>query len=268
MRTATVASATTDAIRVATARRWFRLLGHEAVRVPGGTLVITPEHPGTWDANFLLADEDAASSDVLATLDMHVPRGGQQVVQVDALTSGAVEAALALAGFQQQVHTIEMLSRGPIAVARPLPAITLRAVTEADDWRIFEVLVRADHDEGGRTGSIDEAVGEGLLANMRGRSPPATYHLIGFEGAVTGYDLTVACPGGLGPIEELFTLPKWRGRGVMSAFIAAAAERLRAEGCDAIFLDAHAHDTPKHLYARLGFAPIALNRTWVRQKLL
>jgi hypothetical protein len=51
----------------------------------------------------------------------------------------------------------------------------------------------------------------------------------------------------------------------MSGFIADAARRLRAQGCDAVFLDAHAHDTPKHLYARLGFAPVALTRTWVRQ---
>jgi hypothetical protein len=32
-----------------------------------------------------------------------------------------------------------------------------------------------------------------------------------------------------------------------------------------VFLDAHAHDTPKRLYARLGFAPIAVTRTWVKR---
>ena len=51
----------------------------------------------------------------------------------------------------------------------------------------------------------------------------------------------------------------------MSAFIVAATARLREEGCDAVFLDAHAGDTPKHLYARLGFAPVAVTRTWVKE---
>ena len=76
--------------------------------------------------------------------------------------------------------------------------------------------------------------------------------------------MTAPCPNGLGLIENLFTKPAHRGRGLMSAFIIEAARRLRAAGCDAVFLDAHAHDTPKRLYRRLGFAPVALTRTWVR----
>lgn len=77
--------------------------------------------------------------------------------------------------------------------------------------------------------------------------------------------MTAICPDGLGLIENLFTLSDQRGRGLMSSFIVAAAARLRAAGCDAVFLDAHARDTPKRLYARLGFQPVAVTRTWARQ---
>jgi predicted GNAT family acetyltransferase len=40
---------------------------------------------------------------------------------------------------------------------------------------------------------------------------------------------------------------------------------LRARGCEPIFLGALANDRPKRLYARLGFRPVTLARTWARK---
>lgn len=262
-----MASARTDAARVAEARRWFRLLGHVPRRVPGGIVVITPEHPETWDVNFLISDNDALPEDVLAALDGHFPSGGPRVLHVDSLTPPAVEAAVALAGYVQEVHTLEMVARDVLGAVLPLPRIALSEVSRTHDLQQLEALVQADHLEGARTGQIDDAVAAGLMANMRRHSTIARYRLIIFEGMTVGYGLAVACPNGLGLIENLFVLPQWRKRGVMSAFLHAADRLLRDAGCNAVFLDAHVHDRPKHLYARLGFAPVALNRTWVQQAL-
>jgi predicted GNAT family acetyltransferase len=66
-------------------------------------------------------------------------------------------------------------------------------------------------------------------------------------------------------IEDLFTLPSARRGGIATAMIAAFTDRLRAAGCHTVFLGALASEQPKHLYARLGFRPITLPRTWVRQ---
>lgn len=261
-----MASATTDAARIAAARRWFRLLGHAPTRDGGATIVATPAYPDTWSANFALADSDADPATVLAALDRQFARGGWQTLIADALTAPGIEAALALADYACRVETIEMLARGPIAAPQSLPAIATRAVRSGDDWASFDALVAVDHAEGRRTGAIDAPVAAGLLAAMHARPAPCDYRLILVDGAAVGYGLTVACPGGLGLIEELFTLPDHRGRGIMSAFIAAAVEWLREGGCDAVFLDAHSADTPKRLYHRLGFAPVALSRTWVRQR--
>jgi len=46
--------------------------------------------------------------------------------------------------------------------------------------------------------------------------------------------------------------------------IAAFVEEL---GCGAVFLGALAQERPKRLYARLGFAPVALARVWVKDTL-
>lgn len=227
----------------------------------GVTVVITPEHADVWEANWLQAGPDAMTATVFAALERHFP-AGWQVVVTDALTPPAVEAALALADFRPAQTLIEMAT-DRIALMQPA-AVTLEPVGDAQ-WSRFAALVDIDHREGKRTGAHDEAVAAGLLAAMRRRLGPCDYWLLVEDGVDAGFGMTAACPNGLGLIENLFTLPDRRGRGLMSAFIAAAAARLQACGCDAVFLDAHAHDTPKHLYARLGFAPVAVTRSWVRQ---
>jgi len=235
--------------------------------VGAATIVATPTHADTWDANFAVADPEAAPAELIAAITQHFPAPAWQVVAVDALTSEAVVAALALADFEPAVRVIEMLAKGAVASAHPLPAITTRSVASAEDRAAFDRLVAVDHGEGRRTGSTDPAVSAGLAAAMRARMPWCDYRIITIDNADAGYGLSVACPNGLGLIEELFTLPDWRGRGIMSAFIVEAVWRLRDQGCDGVFLDAHADDAPKRLYARLGFSPAALATKWVRETL-
>lgn len=255
--------ATTDAIRVATARRWYRRQGYVPVVDGEMTAVRTPAHPKTWEANWVQAGPGATPDAVFATLARH-HTAGWQVVVTDVLTPPAVEAALVLADFSAEVTLIEMLASGPIVAAHAPPALDVAPV-DADSWATFERLVDLDQREGRRTGEHDPAIAAGLIDAMRRRRGSCDYWLLREGDAVAGYGMTAICPGGLGLIESLFTLPERRGRGLMSAFIVQAADRLRAAGCAAIFLDAHAHGTPKRLYARLGFAPAAVTRTWVRR---
>ena len=255
----------TEADRVAQARRWFRAKGYPLHTADGVAAVVTPAYPETWDANWITAAPDAAPGAVLAAVDRHFGAHAHQVVWADCLTDPGVEAALALAGFSVANTTIEMLATGPVTSPHPLPALSLRPV-DAANWAELAGLVRRDHVEGRRTHHTDAAVGAGLLDGMRRKLGACRFWLIdaGTDAAV--YGMSAVCPNGLGLIESLFTVPAQRGRGLMSAFIVDAARRLRDAGCDGVFLDAHAEDTPKHLYARLGFAAVALNRTWVRAR--
>jgi ribosomal protein S18 acetylase RimI-like enzyme len=54
-------------------------------------------------------------------------------------------------------------------------------------------------------------------------------------------------------IEDVGTLPEYRGRGYASAVILAAIGEARLAGADLVFLFAEADDWPKELYRRLGF---------------
>lgn len=255
---------TAFAQRVAEARRWFRERGHPVIEAGGARIVATPETPDVWDVNFALPGVGADPDEMLATLDAAMAHSAWRVVVCDVLTDPAIEAALALAGFTQGGPLIEMLALDEVKLQPPLPPATFRPVTGDADWAMLARLVDRDHTEGKRTGAIDATVGAGLLAAMRRRSPD-DYRLIMFGDDAVGYGLSVACPGALGLIENLFTLPEMRGRGLMSAFIADAVARLRAQGCEGVFLDALAHEDAKSLYAKLGFRPVSVVRQWTRR---
>ena len=256
---------TTDAARVAAARRWFRTFGSDPIAVDGITVVSTPAHPDTWEVNFATPAPDVPTDVMLSAMERYLGHTIWQATYADALTSPEQEAGFAFAGFAPQGTVIEMLATGALTPRRPLAAIALRPVESASDRAAFETLVALDHAEGKRTGSTDDAVNAGLLAAMHARGAIEPHDLIIMDGEPVGYGYAVPCPGGLGVIENLFTRADRRGQGIMSAYIVAAAERLRARGCDGIFLDAHAGDTPRLLYAALGFAPVSCARYWVRE---
>jgi ribosomal protein S18 acetylase RimI-like enzyme len=57
----------------------------------------------------------------------------------------------------------------------------------------------------------------------------------------------------VGQIEGVYTREDRRRKGYGRAVTVDALARARADGCELIFLEADAHDWPRHLYAGLGF---------------
>ena len=128
-------------------------------------------------------------------------------------------------------------------------------------------MVRADAEEGGdRHQPLPSAVIDAIIASYRSKAPTVCFHLIERDGAAIGYGSTAVAPNGIGIVEHLFVRPEHRSGGVMSAFIAGAVEGLLAGGCHAAMLGARAGERPRRLYARLGFRPVLLTRTWVLEK--
>jgi ribosomal protein S18 acetylase RimI-like enzyme len=61
---------------------------------------------------------------------------------------------------------------------------------------------------------------------------------------------------GIGEIDEVTTLPRFRGRGLGTAVVEAALQASLAEGHDLTFLVANADDWPRRWYERLGFVEV------------
>lgn len=251
--------------RIAEAYRWHRRLGAELIETPFCRVVADPTKPEVWDCNH--ADEVTAQSGdeidaVFAAMDKHLAHSPWQVVHTDGFTPEPFLARLAFEDFEERPTTIQMALTGKIERR----TVDLRAVQSDADWAALAQLVRADHVEGKKTGGLDISpeISADIVANYRAKSPACRYHLVFEGGAPVAYGARAAAPNGVGMIEDLFTSPARRRRGVASAMIAAFVDQLVGHGCDAVFLGALAEETAKRLYSRLGFQPIALARAWVK----
>jgi predicted GNAT family acetyltransferase len=79
------------------------------------------------------------------------------------------------------------------------------------------------------------------------------------------YGAMISAPNGMGMMEDLFTLPSARQRGIASTMIAHFDRELRASGSSGVFLGAVAEEGAKSLYYKPGFRPAMLTRCRVKQ---
>jgi GNAT superfamily N-acetyltransferase len=254
---------------IAEAYRWQRRLGGTQIAAPHCHIVADPAHPDVWDSNH--ADEVTAQTageidGVFQAMNEHLAHTRWRVVHTDAFTPDAFLARLALDDFEERPVTIQMALDGEVADRGG--AIALRAVEGDADWDALHRLVLADHAEGRRTSGLDIApqVSAGMVAGYRAKAPTYRFHLAMLDGDPVAYGAHAASPNGAGIIEDLFTLPSARRNGIATAMIAAFTDRLRDAGCRTIFLGALVGEQAKHLYARLGFRPITLARSWTRER--
>jgi GNAT superfamily N-acetyltransferase len=258
---------TTEIARiVADAYRWQRRLGNSVISAPHCHIVADPSRPKVWDCNHadaITAEADAAIDADLAVMDLHLSHTPWRVVRTDGFTPDAFLARLALDDFEERAVTIQMVLRGGL-IARG-PDIALPVTTEAD-WAALSKLVRADHVEGRRNSGLDLSAqfSQKFVAAFGAKSSTYHVHLAIKDDMATAYGAFAAAPNGAGIIDDLFTLPSARRQGLATAIIAAFTEPLRQAGCRTIFLGPLASEPPKRLYRRLGFHPVGLARSWVK----
>ena len=250
---------------VAEAYRWQRRLGHPTIAASFCHIVADPAYPRVWDANHadqVTARTEREIDDVFAAMDNHLAHSPWRVVHTDGFTPDAFVARLALDGFEERPVTIQMVLHGE-PTGRGAE-IDLRPVISDANWDDLHRLIVIDHAEGRRTGDLDLSpeFTASAVAAYRAKGASYQFNLVVQDGEAVAFGANAIAPNGVGMIEDLFTLPSARRRGIATAIIASFSDDLRANGCQTIFLGALAFEQPKHLYARLGFRPIGLARAW------
>jgi GNAT superfamily N-acetyltransferase len=253
--------------RIAAAYRWHRRLGAAVFETPHRAIVADPSKPQVWDCNHAdaVTARDAPECDaVFAAMERRLGNSQWRVVHTDGFTPYAFLARLAFADFRERPVTIQMALRGE--VARAGAPLDLHPVESEADWAALESLVVANHREGKTTAGlkIEEEISAAMVANYRAKAPDCGFHLAFADGQPVAYGAVAVAPDGVGMIEDLFTLPERRRRGVASAMIVAFVQDARRRGCDTVFIGALADEAAKRLYRRLGFASVALARSWVK----
>jgi ribosomal protein S18 acetylase RimI-like enzyme len=256
-----------DLARLALAVNYDNLaLGHATTSVPGATLIHDERYPLIYDANFV-KDITASTPDeigaLFARVDATYPHTRARTYRLLPGTPPAFEARLALDGYERSDSLVMLLQGDLIGSAGPCD---IRLAETEDDWRAFAALKRDEFLE--RDPPLDrdvrEQVAAGLAAANRGKCPPSRYWLAWVDGAPRAFFNAWQGHDGVGQVEDLYTQPAYRHRGLATALMHHCVADARARGAGPIVIVCRPDDTPKNMYAAMGFRPIAVTSLYRR----
>lgn len=252
--------------RAVAAAEGYLALANDVARTDHATFIANDKWPGVNDANHCalvrFADaDDGALEEVLGAIQR---RAHDLTVKVDPLTPPAFEARLVLDGRQSHSELHMLLPASSEITARDSPADIRSAETE-DDWAVLARLKRLDHiDDADRAGkpARSEADSWALINAKRAKSPDVRYFLASVDAVDCAFFSAWPGTDGIGVVDDLYTLPTHRRRGIATSLFAHAVGDARARGAAEMITSADPADTPKHLFAALGFLPLFLVRSY------
>ena len=258
----------TDAAQSAlAANEAYQALGNERFEAEGATFVRNREIADIWDANHLAHITASTPEEIdrlLERVEQEYAGFNHRQFRVDFTTPPALEARLTLAGYER-IDTLVMLLEGELAI-QAMPH-EVREVTDEAGWEAYTAL----HDTDWREykdripGSFDEKTAEQVMRSRRSQSPPVRHWLACLDGQARAYLSSWGGVDGVGSVEDVFTHPDFRHRGLATALIHHGVSEARREGAGPIVIGADTTDTPKRMYAALGFRPVAVKRDYLKR---
>ena len=245
---------------------WYQGYGNRVERDVLATYVSNVEHAAIWVANHVSCVRAATADEidhVLHRADRTLAHCPHRFVIVDPLTPEPFIARLALGDYRELSPTIQMVLQGAFTARGA--HVEIRDVISDDDWDVLYGLVRLDHEEGKRTYrlTLDEEITRSMVAGYRAKSAMSQFFLAEIDGVACAYGSAVTGPHAMGIVEDLFTLPAYRHRGIATALIRHAVTYARDRGMGPMLVGALAGETAKAMYARLGFVPQCLTRQYL-----
>ncbi|MFL6243184.1 MAG: GNAT family N-acetyltransferase [Acidimicrobiia bacterium] len=250
-------------VRVYVTLQGYYELGCEVRDEPLARFVRNLDAPHIYDVNFAAFVRAQTRDEIASVLDRadELYYGlAHRVFHIDPWTPPAFEAQLLLDGFEFE-DELHLLQEGELQVAHDPPAIDVRLVESDEDWSTLLRLTRLDHEEQASRGAHplwDEEVTSEMVATKRIKAPALRFWLA--RAGDTDCAFLSSWPGanGVGKVEDLFTHPEFRHRGIASALIAYGVRDARQRGAGPVLIGALPNDTPMHMYAAMGFRPFCV----------
>jgi ribosomal protein S18 acetylase RimI-like enzyme len=246
----------------------FRL-GNEVFTTPTATFVRNGDWPDIWDANHV-SDITAQTldeiDDLLAAADREFAHCGHRRFDVDHRTPTEFVALLLLDGSYERTDALIMLLEGELR-GEPPQQFDIAPITSDSDWESYWALMSLDWNETmerRNLGRQDEVARMRFRAH-RAKQPPVQYFMAYVGGRPVAYFNSWSGVGGVGQVEDLFTHPDYRNRGIARALVHHCVADSRAKGARDVVIVADPTDTPKNLYARMGFRPVAVCSTYLKK---
>jgi GNAT superfamily N-acetyltransferase len=238
-------------------------LGCEVIDDPLARFVRDRDAPRIYDVNFasfVRAGTRGEIASVLDRADDFFDGLPHRVFHIDPWTPPAFEAQLLLDGFEFE-DELQLLLEGELQVAHDPPAVDIRLVDSDEDWSVVGRLTRLDHEEQAGRGVHplwDEDVTSQMVATKRAKAPALRFWLARAKGADCAFLSSWPGVSGVGKVEDLFTHPDLRHRGVASALIVHCVRDARERGARLVLIGALPNDTPMRMYAAMGFRPFCV----------
>ena len=249
------------AAKVLDADAGLMALGCEQFDGDGATWVRDRQFPSIYDANHVTRASVTSAIDVDRLLDrveVEYAHCKHRRFHVDFRTSPLLTARLALDGYARD-DTLMMLLEGDLAGASGEHDV--RPVRTEQDWQAYATLKAADWDE--HRQKLPEPkpgpeIGEAFVHIYRRKAPALQYFLAYAGGKPAAFFSSWPGTDGIGQVEDLFTLPEFRHRGLATALMHRCVRDCRERGARYVAIACDPADTPKQMYRAMGFVPIAL----------
>jgi len=240
--------------------------GNEVFDLDGCTFVRNRACPRRWDANQVTRIRCRASTDIdllFENVEREYDGCDHRRFAVDPLTPPSVVARLVLQDYPF-VETVWLGLDGELAGGAP--EVDIRLMQTEQDWRNTVPLVEAEWGEALRKQrrAVDNSIVPEFVATKRAKSPPIRHWMAYVGGTACAYFSSWEGRNGIGIIEDLFTLPRYRHRGIATALLHHCVADARAHGASMIIIGALSDDTPKRMYAAMGFRPLLTTRHYTR----
>ena len=252
----------------------YQLLGVEGIIDDLACFAIDRDRPQVYDANHVRAPRAASPTEIgelLARIaEVYDGHDGydHHEVACDLDTPDAFEARLCLDGWQLDT-TLQQLLSGPLLFdgSPGPPGLAMRPATSDVDWQSMTTLTRINHLESSRTFARESwslELTESMVEHRRLKAPEMQPWMASLAGIDIGFLSAMPGENGVGLIDDLFVHPDFRSQGIGLALLDWCVADARTRGAEQVTLSSRPDDWPRHLYARLGFRPLFVERSWER----
>ena len=185
---------------------------------------------------------------------------------VDRDTPTEFEAWLLMKGYQRS-DSLVMVLTGELR-GTPMPHEIRLVETDADWLALYDLVVLADRefDPNARQSGNEHPSGarDQHISMLQSISPPVRYWLAYVEGAPRAFFSSWTSTDGIAVLDDLYTHPDYRRRGLATALVHHCVADVRERDAGPVALETDPADTPKHMYAAMGFRPLSLSHEYLK----
>jgi GNAT superfamily N-acetyltransferase len=219
-----------------------------------GAALVSPSLPVLWDANYLRVERPAGlDAPALAAEAERVLGGGgarhRAIVVPDATVGESLRPGFSALAWDCD-RLMFMVLRGTPHQRPGAPAVE---EVDLPDLAALKHELALTDPHGGTEVAREVLVREERLGRRDRRR-----HFAARANGRLAASCSLVARDGVHEVDDVSTLPEFRGLGLARAAVVCAVTAARAEGAEIVFLGAYRDDWPHRWYLRLGFEPVGM----------